>query len=409
MAFAKLVKILAQFRFRVVIISITVVAACFKYYYALSRPLFISGPDANGFIAGATDFATLPFWSGKISFQPFQPPGYPYFLSFMVRISNEHWFYYAQVTQITLFAISALFFYKIVAKIYSREVGLISFCFFATNPAWFVANGEAMYETLFIFFFLAFAYLLTNQLSATISLRNSLLTIASLMGGISCVVHPRALPLTLFFGICALFYLRTPLKLCWSLILFYSLPILIFSIRNYLVFKEFTLSNALWNSFLYNKFFAGCREIHCLLAKSSSDPAGFITQCFLNIVAFFSPNTGKLQIGTWHHNISPVFFLEVSGHQFASNFVAVAISLTSFVFWFVGIILVVRKFRGVPLVWAASTFILVFTDAIVYGENRHRLIAQIFMLPVQSFLLHHLLSRISLLKNLSIKIRALDH
>ena len=165
----------------------------------------------------------------------------------------------------------------------------------------------------------------------------------------------------------------------------------------------------MYEFFLYNEFFAGCREIGCLLTKSSSDPAGFITQCFLNIVAFFSPNTGKLQIGTWHHNISPVFFLEVSGHQFASNFVAVAISLTSFVFWFVGIILVVRKFRGVPLVWAASTFILVFTDAIVYGENRHRLIAQIFMLPVQSFLLHHLLSRKSLLKNLSIKIRALDH
>lgn len=407
MAFTSLLGIFAQFRFRVVIISITVIAASFKYYYALSRPLFISGPDANGFIAGATDFATLPFWSGKISFQPFEPPGYPYFLSFMVRISNEHWFYYAQITQITLFAISALFFYKIVEKIYSREVGLISFCFFATNPAWFVANGEAMYETLFIFFFLAFAYLLTNHLSVSFSPQTPILLVASLMGGISCVVHPRALPLTLFFGISAMFYLRTPLKQCLSLIIFYLFPILIFSIRNYIVFKEFTLSNALWNSFLYNKFFAGCREISCLLTKSSSDPVGFITQCFLNIVAFFSPNTGKLQIGTWHHNISPVFFLEISGHQFASNFVAVAISLTSFVFWFVGIILVVRKFRGIPLVWAASTFIIIFTDAIVYGENRHRLIAQIFMLPVQSYLLHYLLSRISPLKNLSNKLKVL--
>jgi hypothetical protein len=408
MAFTALERILAQFSFRVVIISVTVVAACFKYYYALSRPLFISGPDASGFIAGATDFATLPFWKGEISFQPFQPPGYPYFLSFFVRLSNEYWFYYAQVTQITLFAISSIFFYKIVEKLYSREVGLVSFCFFATNPAWFVANGEAMYETLFIFFFLAFAYLLTNHYSVSFSLQTPLLLIASLMGGISCVVHPRALPLTLFFGICALFYLRTPLKLCWSLILFYLFPILIFSIRNYLVFKEFTLSTALWNSFLYNKFFAGCREISCLLTRSSSDPVGFVTQCFLNIVAFFSPNTGKLQIGTWHHNISPVFFLEISGHQFASNFVAVAISLTSFVSWLVGIILVVRKFNGLPLVWAVSTFIIIFTDAIVYGENRHRLIAQIFMLPVQSYLLHHLLSRISRLKNLSIKIRAVD-
>jgi len=85
------------------------VASLFKIAYAWSRPIFFSGPDANGFIPGAEDFAQKSFWSSEIVSQPQYPAGYPYLLSIFVRIFGNHWIQAAQLFQILAFGVMSFF------------------------------------------------------------------------------------------------------------------------------------------------------------------------------------------------------------------------------------------------------------------------------------------------------------
>ena len=66
---------------RRLLIAVLLFSTPLKIYYALSRPLFYSGPDANGYIPAIQDFGSKSFLSPDISSQPYYPPGFPYLLS----------------------------------------------------------------------------------------------------------------------------------------------------------------------------------------------------------------------------------------------------------------------------------------------------------------------------------------
>ena len=132
---------------RLLLISILVLTTPIKIYYALSRPLFYSGPDANGYIPAMQDFGSKPFLSPDISYQPGYPPGYPYLISLFYRITKSDWIPIAQSFQIILFTISIYLFFLLIRNHTTTLIAQISSFVLAFSPAWAVANGEAMYES----------------------------------------------------------------------------------------------------------------------------------------------------------------------------------------------------------------------------------------------------------------------
>ena len=110
---------------RRLLIAVLLFSAPLKIYYALSRPLFYSGPDANGYIPAIQDFGSKSFLSPDISFQPYYPPGFPYLLSIFYRLSDSYWIPMAQVFQILAFSLAVYLFFLIVrdhANIKSSQI-----------------------------------------------------------------------------------------------------------------------------------------------------------------------------------------------------------------------------------------------------------------------------------------------
>jgi hypothetical protein len=354
-----------------------------KLAYALSRPLFYSGPDANGFIPGAEGFASLNFWHGKIPYQPYEPPGYPFLLSLIVRLSPLHWINYAQIIQVLLFTISSIFFYFAINRYFGSKVSLLVLLVLLFHPAWIVANGEAMYESLFASTLMLYIYFITS-LALNSNKRFFVAIYSGICGGLACSIHPRAIPLIALSAIFLYFAYNIRGRTLFFYLFSASILPVVFAFRNLIAEKHLTLSDATWSSFLYNDFFAGCKSTGCLISKASENPVGFLRQSFFNLLHFYSPYTGNLKRGTWYHNISPIRILELSHYQNIANSYAILVISIAFILWLSGSIALVGVNRNWGVFFLCMTGLIMATDMLVYGENRHRLIAMIFMLPAQA-------------------------
>ncbi len=363
-----------------VLIVILLATAFPKIYYALSRPLFFSGPDANGYIPAMEDFGSRAFLSPDISFMPFYPPGYPYLGSIFFRVSESYWIQLFQTFQILFFLVSIFFYFLVVKKRIGEKTAFVTAVCLSLSPALAVLNGQAMYESLFIsLLFITLFILVVPELQ----LNKSRLFLGGLFLGGTVVVHPRALLIVCII----LVYLFVRKKLSIVALLSgttgFMIPFLIFSIRNLLAEKTFALSNALWAALTLNPFMGGCQSVPCALNRAIQAPLGFVEQVTLNVLQFWSPYSGPLKRGTWFHNISFFTYLDSQGLRTLALLISVLLMLFLFLTWLHGTVLLNRKSKDFNLILFGIFIASVINDALIYGDSRHRLAVMAFALPAQ--------------------------
>lgn len=365
-------------------LCLILVSAMLKAGYALSRDIFESGPDANGYIPFAVGFAEEDFFSPKIMGPPYYPSGYPYILSLIVRIAPGHWFELSQLFQIAMFSLASYLFYHLIDHMFSWKIAGIATLILCFNPAWAVVNGEAMYETLLVSFLIFSIYFLINPLKQSENYTKGSLITSGVFAGIATVIHPRVFPL--FLIIYFVFFLTRIKSITKAMVLFGSITIfpLLFAMRNLQAKGSFTLMNSFWDGQAFNAFLTGCRSYACAAEKIIASPIGFLEQSYMSGIGFWSPHSGPLMKGTWYHNISLISFLNAHGYNKLSIYISLVFSILIFFTWIFGSILLYKKNRFYGILLFLLAGIIWLTDILVYGENRHRLVALIFMLPAHS-------------------------
>ena len=366
------------------LVTVLLAISSVKIYYALSRPLFESGPDADVYIPAIKDFGEKSFFSSEIFGQPAYPPGYAFFLSLSPRFL-ENWVPAAQVLQILLFSFATWVFYTLVKKSFGALYGFIAFVLISFSPAWVVANGEAMYESVYVSFAVFSLYFLLKE--------NNIIThhrflfyqfIGGLLLGYLVVIHPRAM----LFVIAYLIYLYLSKSVSFqdfSLSLFgFLIPYILFNLRNFIAEGFFTLSGSLWAATTANEFLAGCNQVSCVIQRAINDPISFLIQVFTNVLHYWSPYSGPMERATWYHNISGFVFL---GREFGNSILSPAGLLSIFVCsllflsWVLGSIKLLNVNKNMNILFVMIVLGTIINDALVYGDSRHRLVAMPFMLP----------------------------
>jgi hypothetical protein len=375
------------------LIGVLILTTPIKIYYALSRPLFYSGPDANHYIPAMQDFGTKPFLSPDISYQPVYPPGYPYLISLFYRISKSYWIPIAQSFQIILFAVSVFLFFLLIRNHVTTLIAQISSLVLAFSPAWAVASGEAMYESTYFSLLVIALYIL---LPGNRTLKPLRCFVGGIFLGSVVVVHPRALLVVLILFIYFQFIdkKRNPFKLLIGL--GFLIPYLIFSVRNLIAEKSFTLSSALWASVKANPYLTGCQSVLCVAERGIADPISFIAQCFWNVCHFWSPYSFPLVRGSWFHNVSLFSILKNNEMVFLATLLSYLLMISIFMGWVLGTFLLHRISAKINFILASIVFASILNDAFVYGDSRHRLAVMAFILPALAISLLKLSERIGL-------------
>lgn len=361
------------------------VASLFKIAYAWSRPIFFSGPDANGFIPGAEDFAQKSFWSAEIVSQPQYPAGYPYLLSIFVRIFGSHWIQAAQLFQILAFGVMSFFCYKFYLKLFGSVNAIAASGYLFLSTAWYVATGAAMYESLFLSSLL-FSVIGIHALFIEKKMKHwSLPFIVGFFVGLTIFIHARAIPIFVVIFLIVLMRTRR-FDLNIILVTLAALPLpLIFAYRNFIAVGKFTLTfPGVWAAATWNEFIAQCNSISCVIDRAQANPLGFIKQSLINSAEFWSPHSGSLERGSWFHNISLLAQLEKRGFISFAIIIGLIFSILVFASWAFGTILLLKERIVFHMELLSVAMVIWITDILVYGENRHRLIALIFMLPAHA-------------------------
>ena len=169
-----------------------VVMFVLRVVYALSRDLFLSGPDAPFYAQAPLDFVKYGFWSSQIEGAPFYPVGYPAALWPIAEVGGTKWIMLAQVIQI-LGSISTVYFvYRISQMFLSNELSKIVSFVFLLGPAFIPMSGQAMYESTLMFAFYLYLYLILkvqNEPQNYYALASS-----GILAGYAAVIHPRVIP-----------------------------------------------------------------------------------------------------------------------------------------------------------------------------------------------------------------------
>ena len=375
------------------------VSVFLKLLYSSTRSvgLFNSGPDANGYIPIAIAFSEKSFTS-PVGGIPFYPSGYPFLLSVLIRLVGDGWILAAQVAQILLFSFAALLFLTLICRYFTRDIAWISFLVLVFNPAWFVVNGEAMYETTLASFFIISIWLIDGQQSTQNRLGALRLALGGLISGAAIVVHPRVLlSYSIVLG-CLFVSKKYDTRMKLLLLGAVSVLPIIFSTRNLIAQKQFTLMSSFWDAQSFNSFLSGCRSSFCALTRIREDSVGFLSQCFLNAISFWSPHSGPLEKGTWYHNISLLSRLNRPWFGISAIVLSLLFSILVFFSWVLGTKLLLSLNRTMTVILLALSFSFWITDILVYGENRHRLIALLFMLPSHAKFMQFLYAQFSLWK-----------
>lgn len=376
---------------RWLLISILVLTTPIKIYYALSRPLFYSGPDANGYIPAMQDFGSKPFLSPDISYQPGYPPGYPYLISLFYRISKSDWIPIAQSFQIILFTISIYLFFLLIRNHTTTLIAQISSLVLAFSPAWAVASGEAMYESTYFSLLVIALYTLLPGHETPKLLR---WFVGGILLGSVVVVHPRGLLVVLILVVYFQFVEKKRNLFKFLVSLGFLIPYLIFSTRNLIAEKSFTLSSAVWSSVSANPYLTGCQSVLCVAERGVADPISFIAQCFWNICHFWSPYSWPLMRGTWYHNVSLFSILIKYEMVFIATLLSYLLMISIFIGWVIGTFLLHRISPKINFILASIVLASILNDALVYGDSRHRLAVMAFILPALAVSLLKLIEKI---------------
>ena len=381
------------------LLCLILVSAVLKAGFALSRNIFESGPDANGYIPFAVGFAEEDFFSPKIMGPPYYPSGYPYILSLVVRIAPESWFELSQLLQIAMFSLASYLFYHLMEYMFSWKIAGLATLILCFNPAWAVVNSEAMYETLLVSFLIFSMYFLVNPLRHSKGYTKGSLIVSGVFAGIAMVIHPRVLPLILV--IYFVFFLTRIKSVTKGMILVGSMIIfpLLFAMRNLQAKGSLTLMNSFWDGQSFNAFLTGCRSYGCAAERIIASPIGFFEQSYISAMGFWSPHSGPLMKGTWYHNISLQSFLNSHGYNKLSIYISLVLSLLIFLAWIYGSALLHKKNRFFSILLFSLAGIIWLTDILVYADNRHRLVALIFMLPAHAMFILSILRKVSPLYN----------
>jgi hypothetical protein len=379
-----MLKVLPFFlRSRWVAPSLILVLTIVKLIYAFTRPVFLSGPDANAYIPMAEDIWEKGFLSSQIAGLPVYPIGYGLFLSPMTAIGDNSWYLLAQSAQTLLFSFASFLLLKVVSNYFSRSIALVTFVVFLFHPALFTASTQAMYESLLIpiIIIIYYASIKLNESSGKSKLFCFYFLPALI--GFALVVHPRVV----FLMLIPLALIAVSLKTIFSYVtvLFCLLfaPISM-AFRNFYSLDQFTLSTATKYAFGFGHESIGvCENLSCYYRGVKDNFVEFSIEFIRNFTYFFTPYSGSLKRGTWFHNLSIYTFLERNNFALAASFAAVAFSIFILIAWLVGLRSYSKHSRLISLIGFLMVLLLALTDGLVYGDSRHRLIALPFMLPFQ--------------------------
>lgn len=369
-----------------------------KIFYGTTRNIFDSGPDANTYKQMAIDLANLGYLNSSIAGFPIYSPGYPLFLSVNRVLFGDYWITSAQVLQSLLSCLTALIVYSFAKLFLNNLYSFTLLAFLLLHPAFVVLSVSCMYESLLIFFLV-----LITKISFIKNFRysTSYFTMGSL---IAILIHPRVIPLVM---IALYFYIKNQSKHSNKLKL---LPILVVNIiscvaisfRNYRYADYFGLAQGAEYGIKFGHPSVGiCNSlIECFWVGLSKDPASFLIEMFWNAVKFFSPWSGPLEQGTWFHNIS---FYTIIGIRFNLNsaiIFSLIFSIVSFVITIVGLANFVKKKNTFAIYTTLLTITLVLTDAIIYGDSRHRLLIFPLITLIQFIFLQEIQKKVRTKKNI---------
>jgi hypothetical protein len=347
-----------------------------RSYYALSRPIFDSGPDANNYIPLISEIGNSGYFHSGIPNVPGYPPGYALLMSIFPRVFGDNWVHPAQVFQIAISSFSILVFYKLVANVFANKyISNLSTLVFAITPAYFAMAGQAMYETLALFILLIAILILTSQQSR----KNG--AFFGIVAGILIIVHSRFIPIV--FLLLLLNFRRTRIHLTLiALLTLIPFPMII-ALRNLKFDNYFGISSLLSGSFNSVHGESICESLNCIVVAPFQSLELLKTN-FLSAVHFLSPVTGSAHRGTWFHNMSIWKFLpEALATQNIQIGTAIVITGIFFTLVAYGILNSLRSggAKRTHLILLSAPTVALMTDFFVYGDSRHKLVIFPLFLP----------------------------
>jgi hypothetical protein len=361
-----------------------------RLFYGLTRNLYGSGPDSIWYIEMMETFASQGVFSEKIPYLPFYPPGYTTFFSVFPLVFSDNWVVFAQMFQIIFLGFSLYLLHDFLKSLLGEFVAFCTVLMITVQTSWIVFPGEAMYESFLIALLITYLSLLKDPiLTRKISFKR--IAMIGIIGGYIFSVHPRSfilLVLPLFLlgrTIANMKHLAT-----WTLG-FLIFP-LFFAIRNFVAIDQFTLWSSSFASFNYgHQPDLDGNSVLEISANVIQNPLLFLQDSLVNSFYFFSPFSGPLARGTWFHNISLQAIFFRSGFNQLSSVLSVVIVFISVSVAILGMIYVLRNRTKFNLFLGISFMSIFLTDLFIYGDNRHRLIGQMFIFPLFALFLQSIL------------------
>jgi hypothetical protein len=326
-----------------------------RVVYALSRDLFLSGPDAPFYAQAPLDFVKYGFWSSLIEGAPFYPLGYPAALWPLAEIGGTKWIMLAQVMQILASISTVYFVYRISQIFLNHELSKIVSFVFLLGPAFIPMSGQAMYEPTLMFAFYLYLYLILKVQNE--SRNHYTLACSGILAGLAAVIHPRVIPWILAVQLILLGGLG--LKRSFGFFGFFLAPVIPFLIRNKIAHDVWTLSDA--GGYWTNGINLGSLGI---LFKNG----------IWNAMYFWSPYSGDAKRGTWFHNFT--LYHEIKKVTQSTAFViliATIFALVSIIAWLLGSVLIIKSKMLIGSIILYVPLIAWATDFLTIGDSRHRL------------------------------------
>ena len=326
-----------------------------RVVYALSRDLFLSGPDALFYAQAPLDFVKYGFWSSLIEGAPFYPLGYPAALWPLAEVGGTKWIMLAQVMQILASISTVYFVYRISQMFLNNELSKIVSFVFLLGPAFIPMSGQAMYETTLMFAFYLYLYLILTVQNEP---RNYYaLGCSGILAGFAAVIHPRVIPW--IFVVQIILLGKLGLKRSFSFFSFFLAPIIPFLIRNKTAHDVWTLSEAggYWTNGI-----------------SLGSLGTFVKNGIWNAMYFWSPYSGDAKRGTWFHNFTLYHEIKKISHSTTFViFIATIFALVSIIAWLLGSLLLIKSKMLIGSIVLYVPLLAWATDFLTIGDSRHRL------------------------------------